>query len=119
MPKNQQKKKPAESAEDGSKAAPNEHQKKKTAQSAEDAVRCARKYVTDVIGLDCESIAGVEREKDGWAITAVVIEVSRIPSTTDILGSYEIRVADNGQLLKCRRTERYHRNQAVSGQQRP
>jgi hypothetical protein len=117
MPKNQQKKKAPESAEDGSREVPSEQQKKKTHQSAQDAVRCARKHVTDVTGLECESIAGVEHEKDGWTITAVVVELRRIPSTTDILGTYEVRVADNGELLKCRRVERYNRNQALAGQQ--
>src|ERR1051325_7636193 len=96
-----------------------DQQKNKAVKSADDAVRCARKYVNDVIGLECESIAGVEHEKDGWTVTATVVELSRIPFTTDMLATYEIRVADNGDLLKCRRIERYHRNQALTEQRRP
>ena len=96
-----------------------DQKKNKTIESAEDAVRCAREYVKDVIGQECESIAGVEHETDGWTVTAVVVELSRIPLTTDILGTYEIRIADNGELLKCRRVERYHRNQALADPRRP
>jgi len=95
-----------------------DQEKNKTVESAEDAVRCAKEYVKDVIGQECESIAGVEHEKDGWTVAAVVVELRRIPSTTDILGTYEIRVADNGDLLKCRRIERYNRNQALTEPQR-
>jgi hypothetical protein len=93
-------------------------QNNKTVESAGDAVRCAREYMKDVVGQECESIAGVEHEKDGWTVTAVVVELSRIPSTTDILGTYEVQVADNGELLRCRRIERYNRSQALTAPQK-
>jgi hypothetical protein len=58
-------------------------------------------------------VLGFERnEDDGWHVTVEVVELSRIPSTTDILGAYAVTVDRDGELVGYRRTRRYHRNQA-------
>ncbi|MBO0681769.1 MAG: gas vesicle protein, partial [Candidatus Dormibacteraeota bacterium] len=44
-------------------------------------------------------------------VTVELLEVSRIPPTADVLGSYEVEVDQRGQLLAYRRVRRYSRSQ--------
>src|ERR1043166_891945 len=82
--------------------------------SASDAVQAAKRHLLELTGQECESVSGIERDEDGWSVQAVVVEVRRIPSTTDILGVYDIRLDEPGEIQKCRRVSRYYRNQTLS-----
>jgi hypothetical protein len=81
--------------------------------SAADAVRRVRKELPELLGRPVESVLGVRRDDDnGWEVSVAVVELSRIPSTTDILGAYEVHLDDDGELAGYRRRRRYHRSQA-------
>jgi len=55
----------------------------------------------------------VERqENDGWQVTVQVIELERIPRSTDVLGAYAVSLDDDGELTGYRRRRRYNRSQA-------
>jgi hypothetical protein len=45
-------------------------------------------------------------------VTVQVVELSRIPNSTDVLGSYAVTLDKEGELVGYRRNRRYHRNQA-------
>jgi hypothetical protein len=51
----------------------------------------------------------VERTDDGWAVGVEVIEDQRVPSSADILATYETTIAADGELLSYRRIKRYPR----------
>ena len=71
-----------------------------------------REEFPELFGRPIESVLGVERDEDnGWKVTVQVLELSRIPSTTDVLGSYAVTLDRNGDLVGYRRNRRYHRNQ--------
>jgi Gas vesicle synthesis protein GvpO len=38
-----------------------------------------------------------------------VLELRRIPDTTDILAIYEVTLDGNGDMIRCERGQRYHR----------
>ena len=42
-------------------------------------------------------------------MTLEVVELERIPNTTDVLGTYEVEVDRQGDLTGIRRTRRYPR----------
>ena len=55
---------------------------------------------------------GLDRDgDDGWKVTLEVLELRRIPDSTDVLGSYEVAVDKKGELVAYHRTRRYPRNQ--------
>jgi hypothetical protein len=57
-------------------------------------------------------VLGFEHDEDsGWRVTVQVVELNRIPQTTDVLGSYEATLDRKGEITSYRRTGRYHRNQ--------
>ena len=72
----------------------------------------ARAQLRELTGRNTEAVTSVERGEDGWILSVEVVELMRIPDSTSILGSYEVRVDDEGNLIEYGRTARYHRNQA-------
>jgi hypothetical protein len=60
-----------------------------------------------------EAVLGVERDDDsGWLVTVQVVELERIPRSTDVLGAYAVTMDEDGELTGYRRRRRYNRSQA-------
>ncbi|HEX6701819.1 MAG TPA: gas vesicle protein GvpO [Gaiellaceae bacterium] len=78
----------------------------------ERAVETAREQLAALVGKAPESVSGLERTREGWTVTLEVVEVVRIPSSTDVLASYEVVLDDDLRLVRYRRCRRYHRSQA-------
>lgn len=81
--------------------------------SAPDAVRAAREFLEAMTGRSPETVSGINRaDEGGWTVCLDVVEMSRIPTSTDVLATYEITVDSNGDLDDLQRTRRYTRNQS-------
>lgn len=72
------------------------------------AVR-AGKALHDLTGRRVEGVTAIERDDDGWKIHIEVVELHRIPETSDLLGMYEVQVDRRGDLSGYRRLRRYSR----------
>jgi gas vesicle protein GvpO len=80
--------------------------------SARDAIAHVRRDFPELLGKPIESVLGVEHDDDqGWSVMVQVVELSRVPSTTDVLGCYAVTLDSDGDLVGYRRTRRYNRNQ--------
>ena len=77
----------------------------------------AREQLEALLELPIESVSGFERTRDGWLVTLEVLELSRIPESTDVLASYEMELDDDRNLIRYTRGRRYHRSQADRGDQ--
>lgn len=81
--------------------------------SAREAVELVRGDFPALLGRPVESVLGVERAEDGgWNVLVQVIELERIPRSTDVLGAYVVNLDDEGELIGYRRRRRYNRSQA-------
>jgi hypothetical protein len=81
--------------------------------SGRQAIERVRRDLPELLGRPIESVLGVERDEDnGWRVTVQVVEMARIPPTTDILGSYAVRLDREGELVGYRRERRFNRSQA-------
>jgi hypothetical protein len=80
--------------------------------SGREAVERARKELEEIMGRPVEAVLGMERDDDGWVVTVQVVELARIPNSTDVLGAYVVHVDEDGEVVGYRRAKRYHRNQA-------
>jgi hypothetical protein len=79
------------------------------------AVARARQQLLELTNRECESVSSVSRRRDGgWTVALEVVELERIPRTTDILASYVVELDEHGELLRYERVNRYYRN-ATSG----
>jgi hypothetical protein len=79
--------------------------------SAAEAIARVKKELPPLLGKPLESVLGVERGEDGWQVMVQVTELSRIPSTTDVLAAYAVTLDEQGELIGYRRRRRYYRNQ--------
>jgi hypothetical protein len=68
-----------------------------------------------VTGREVEGITALEKSEDGWRVQVEVLEVRRIPDTTDILALYDLEVGSDGELNGYRRVERYVRGAPGEG----
>jgi hypothetical protein len=75
----------------------------------------ARELLRSVRGVEAESVSGLRRTSNGWTVTLEVVELRRIPESTDVLASYEVELDGDGNLLGLERGRRYHRSQAEVG----
>ncbi len=81
--------------------------------SGREAVARVRRELPELLGRPIESVLGFERDDDeGWRVNVAIVELSRIPHTTDVLGAYMVSLDRDGELTGYRRTRRYYRNQA-------
>jgi hypothetical protein len=80
--------------------------------AAGEAIRSAREVIAELTGKQPEGISGINRSDDGgWAISIDVVELVRIPSSTDLLATYEVCLDADGGLVDMERSRRYTRNQ--------
>jgi Gas vesicle synthesis protein GvpO len=59
-----------------------------------------------------EKVLGVQRGDDGWKVSFELLELERIPKSTDLLGCYVVEVDDDGELIGYERSSRYQRGHA-------
>ena len=65
--------------------------------------------VADLVGCPAEGITGARRNDEGWVVTVEVLEVARVPETTDVLATYEVHTDARGSVVEFRRQRRYAR----------
>jgi hypothetical protein len=72
----------------------------------------ARDVVRQLRGVEAEAVSGLTRTPNGWTVALEVVELHRIPESTDVLATYEVELADDGGLVGFTRGRRYHRSQS-------
>jgi hypothetical protein len=77
--------------------------------SASQVAAQAAQQLLELTGKGIEGVTGLERTDDGWKVHVEVVEVRRIPDTTDVLALYEVQVDEDGDLMGYRRLRRYAR----------
>jgi hypothetical protein len=81
-----------------------------------DLVQEARRQVSELTGLRAETVTGLNRAGDDrWVVTVEMLELSRVPSTMDVLGTFEVTLSEDGELLGLRRLGRHRRSATEQG----
>jgi hypothetical protein len=80
--------------------------------TAAQAGRHAAQQMQELTSQPVEGVRGVRRDDDGgWEVIVEVLELERIPNSTDVLGAYVLLLDESGEVREYRRVRRYHRNQ--------
>ncbi len=81
--------------------------------SGREVIERVRRELPALLGHPVESVLGLEPDDgQGWNVTVQVVELSRIPHSTDVLGAYTVTLDQSGELQSYKRRRRYYRNQA-------
>ena len=80
-----------------------------------EADKVGLRQIAELTGKQAEGVTGVEPADDGWVVGVEVVEDKRIPSSTDILATYETEVGMDGELVSYRRVKRYTRGRGDNG----
>ena len=62
-----------------------------------------------LVGCPTEGVTGFRRTDDGWVLTVEVLEVERVPETTDVMASYQVETDRDGGIVSFDRRRRYLR----------
>lgn len=73
----------------------------------------AKSQLTEVTGLKPLTITETFKDEKGWHIGLDMLEMSRIPTATDILGDYEVLVDEEGDMLRFERKRTRLRGEPV------
>jgi hypothetical protein len=79
--------------------------------TAAEIVGGARRHLRELLGAEPESVSGVRRENGHWRVRLEVVDIHRIPESTDVLSSYDVVVDEDGGLVEIDRGRRYRRSQ--------
>ena len=74
-----------------------------------EAAGAAVRHLADLTGREAEAVVGLEKDDDGWKVVLETVELRRVPSTTDVLATFEVGLDTDGELRGCRRLQRYTR----------
>jgi len=85
--------------------------------SPTELAKAARLQLAQLTGRVPESVLGLRKDDDGWRVTVEVVELSRVPNSTDLLGCYVVTLDDDGELVGYERVRRYQRGQAGGEEQ--
>lgn len=80
--------------------------------SLSSVVASARRDLESLLGQPVERVSSVVRDDGGWRLNIDVVELARVPDSTSVLGSYEVRLDGNGDVIEYERTRRFYRNRA-------
>lgn len=76
-------------------------------------IAAAREQIATLTGLPVDTVSRFRREGEGegWLVEVELIEMRRIPNSSDVLATYQIQLDADGGLLGYERTQRYYRGQ--------
>jgi len=76
-------------------------------------VQRAKEKMADLTGLQLDTVSRVAKSEGGWQVNVEMLEMERIPSSNDVLATYEIVLDEEGNLLNYHRSRRYRRDQVT------
>jgi hypothetical protein len=77
---------------------------------ARKVIERAREQLQDLLERPVESVSSLERTHDGWVAQLEVVELNRVPESTDVLASYELELDDELNLRRYQQARRYTRS---------
>jgi hypothetical protein len=83
---------------------------------ARKVIDCAREHLEDLLERPVESVSSLERTHDGWVAQLEVVELKRIPESTDVLATYELELDADLNLRRYQQAGRYTRSRANRGE---
>ena len=72
-----------------------------------------KEQLVELTRIKADTVSEIKHDELGWHIIVEMIEMKRVPDSTDMLASYDTLSDDDGNLLNFKRIRRYLRGQAM------
>jgi len=73
----------------------------------------AREQLARVTGLKPVLVSAMFKDDQGWHVFVDMLEMRRIPDSTDILGYYEVLLNEDGGMVNFRRKRSHLRGERI------
>jgi len=67
--------------------------------NADEIIKKAQEEFASLSKLPVNAVIGLAKREEGWVVSLEALERKAIPDTMDILGLYEVRLDNDGNLL--------------------
>ncbi len=81
-----------------------------------DLLERAKKQLADTTGLKPQGVVRAAKDNGSWNVRVEMLEMSRIPPATDVLGQYEVVLNEDGAMLRFERTRTRLRGEPMEEQ---
>jgi Gas vesicle synthesis protein GvpO len=86
--------------------------KRSNKSESQDIAARAVEQLENLMSRPIEAVTGLAKDGDEWTVTLEVLELERVPSTTDVIGKYEVTLDKDGEMTGLERTRRFPRAEA-------
>ncbi|BBK41304.1 hypothetical protein STVA_13240 [Allostella vacuolata] len=76
-------------------------------------IRNVKAQLQELTGFHADSVSDFTATEGGWEMTVNLLELKRIPASTDLLAAYRITLDLTGSVKGYHRTRRYLRDQVM------
>jgi hypothetical protein len=73
-----------------------------------------REQIPALTGFNIDTISHLGHDDNGWHATVELVELKRIPNSSDVLATYDVRFDESGNITGYERTKRYQRSQLTA-----
>ncbi len=82
--------------------------------SIEELAKLVLSSMSSMLNKKVESVVSINPEKEGgWKFVVEVLERQAIPNSMDLVGRYEVKTNQNGEILNFKQVLLRHRNDAT------
>lgn len=79
--------------------------------TAPQIVQQAKEQLGMMTGLEPDTVSSLGKDAEGWHVTIEMVEMERIPNSSDVLATYDTLLDEKGHLVSYQRVQRYYRSQ--------
>ena len=69
----------------------------------------AKEQLSQLTGLPANTVSSLAKAENGWRVSVDMVELHRIPDSTDVLATYDVQLDEEGNVLSYERRRRYLR----------
>ncbi len=73
----------------------------------------AKTQLSELTGLEAATVSSLNKTEEGWSVEVEMVELKHVPDSQDVLGTYEVNLDQEGNLLGYQRTRRYRRDKVT------
>jgi len=68
-----------------------------------EVIERAKNQLQTVTNLEASTVTEASKVEDGWQITIELVERKAVPDTQDLIGSYEVHLYNDGNMINFER----------------